>query len=206
MRRLLPLLALPGLLASAASAAPSDRDAHRHPGLLFQLRFEPQPNTAFVYRAFLAEPDHPATLVVERSNGWLGDEGQVDLTPARCPAAAAAVMRLASLNLPAAALERIRPYDGRDPEPASYHFSGFVHFPNGGEGEVSFTAYDAPGQRADPLLDWARGLVRAVDACGHRAVRRAAEASCEGPARGRFGVPNDTNVTNVTWKRRGASA
>jgi hypothetical protein len=167
-RRSLASLVLLGLLASAAAAAEPNPDAHRHPGLLFQLRFEPELNTAFVYRAFLSEPDHPATLIVERSDGWLGDEGQVDVTPASCPAAAAAVMRLASLRLPAVAPERIRPYDGRAPTPASYHFSGFVRFPNGGEGEVTFYAYDQPGQRTDPLLAWARGLVRAVDACRPR--------------------------------------
>ena len=167
MRRFWSLLALPGLLASAAAAEP-DPDAHRHPGLLFQLRFEPELNTDSVYRAFLADPDHPGTLIVERSNGWLGDAAQVDVTPATCPAAAAAVMRLGSLTLPAAALENNRPYDPRARMPASYHFSGFVHFANGGEGEVSFIAYDEPGQRADPLLEWARGLVRAVDACRPR--------------------------------------
>lgn len=166
-RRGLARLALLGLLASAAAAEPNP-DAHRHPGLLFQLRFEPEPNTAFVYRAFLAEPDHPGTLIVERSNGWLGDAAQVDVTPASCPAAAAAVMRLGSLTLPAAALENNRPYDPRARTPASYQFGGFVHFANGGEGEVTFTAYDQPGQRADPLLAWARGLVRAVDACRAR--------------------------------------
>ena len=167
MWRFWSLLALPGLLASAAAAEP-DPDAHRHPGLLFQLRFEPELNTDFVYRAFLADPDHPGTLIVERSNGWLGDAAQVDVTPASCPDAAAAVARLGSLRLPAAALETNRPYDPRARMPASYHFSGFVHFANGGEGEVSFYAYDAPGQRADPLLDWARELVRAVDACRRR--------------------------------------
>ena len=168
----MPCLALLGLLASAAAAAAEPNpDAHRHPGLLFQLRFEPELNTAFVYRAFLADPDHPATLIVERSNGWLGDAAQVDVTPASCPAAAAAVMRLESLTLPAAALENSRPYDPRARMPASYQFSGFVHFANGGEGEVTFTAYDQPGLRADPLLDWARGLVRAVDACRPRERR-----------------------------------
>lgn len=168
MKGALPCLALLGLLATPGAAAPPDRDAHRHPGFLFQLRFEPEMNTAFVYRAFLADPERPASLIVERTSNWLGDEGYVDLTPASCPAAAAAVVRLASLPLPTVALENNRPYDMRAPSPASYHFGGFVRFPNGGEGQVSFYAYDAPGQRADPLLDWARGLVRAFDACRPR--------------------------------------
>lgn len=167
MRRNLLLLALIALVAAPAAAAP-DRDAHRHTGLLFQLRFEPELNDSWVYRAFLADPDHPSGLIVERTSNWLGDQGHVDLTPASCPAAAALVARLGSLQLPAVALERARPYDPMAGIPASYHFAGFVRFANGGEGEASFTAYDEPGQRADPLLEWARGLVRAVDACRPR--------------------------------------
>lgn len=167
MRRAFLALAAAAVAATPASAEPN-RDAHRHAGSLFQLRFEPELNTAFVYRAFLAEPDHPASLIIERTSNWLGDQGHADFTPASCPAAARLVARLGSLTLPAVALENSRPYDMRAPRPAAYHFSGFVHFPNGGEGEVTFNAYDAPGQPADPLLEWARDLVRAVDACRSR--------------------------------------
>jgi len=136
---------------------------------LFELRFEPELNTTFTYRAFLADPDNPRSLIVERTEGSLADRGQVDVTSSDCPAAAAQVARLASLGLPAAALEDPRPYDISRPYPATYHFAGFVHFPNGGEGEATFYAYDWPGLSTDPLLDWAKRLVGAVDSCRPRA-------------------------------------
>lgn len=132
-RHTLPLLALLAAAGATGAAAAPDPDAHRHPGSLFQLRFEPVMNTAFVYRAYLADPDPPAGLIIERADGWLGDAARRDVTPASCPAAAALVMRLASLPLPPAALENTRPYDMRAPTPAVYHFAGFASFPNGGE-------------------------------------------------------------------------
>lgn len=167
MRRLLSWLALAAALTGSGPAA-ARSEPHEHRGFLFELRFEPELNDTYIYRAFLADPEHPASLIIERGNGGLGDRARIDVTPASCPAAAAQVARLASLPIPAVALEDDRPVDLREREPASYHFGGFVHFPNGGEGEVTFYAYDRRGQRADPLLAWARGLVRAVDACRPR--------------------------------------
>lgn len=164
MRRLAPILALLAGLAPGTAAA-DEREAHRHPGFLFQVRFEPDLNADLVYRAFLPDPDDPASLIVERGRGYLGDDGRVDLDPAACPALRRAVAALATLPLPAVHLGEGAPYDYRERRPAQYSFNGFVRFPNGGEGEISFMSYDAPDRPADPQLAWMRGLVRAFDAC-----------------------------------------
>ncbi|HTU12873.1 MAG TPA: hypothetical protein VMG08_18425 [Allosphingosinicella sp.] len=164
MRRWAALL---GLLAGPipASAAAEQGDAHRHAGFLFQIRFEPDLNADRVYRAFLPDPADPASLIVERGAGYLGDERRVDLDPAACPALRRAVAALADLPAPAVALGEAAPYDYRQRRPGHYYFNGFVRFPNGGEGELSFQSYDVPGRPADPQLAWMRGLVRAFDAC-----------------------------------------
>ena len=169
MTRLAPVLALLAGLGLAATPARAQPDAHRHSGGLFQFRFEPEMNRAFIYRAFLADPDDPASLIVERGGGSLGEAGLTDVTSATCPAAARAVRELARLPLPTLSLGEGRPYNIREPRGDTYYFSGFAHFPNGGEGEVDFYATDVPGRPADPLLVWMRGLMRAFDACRPRA-------------------------------------
>jgi hypothetical protein len=164
----LALALLAGLAGPAAADPSSQRDAHRHAGYLFRIRVEPEMNTQFVYRAFLASPDDPASLLVERSDGYLGDEGQVDLTPAACPALRPAVMALAALPPPAAYLGPGPRYDINAPWGVHYYFAGFVRFANGGEGEISFMSYEVRGRPRDPQLEWMRGLVRAFDACRRR--------------------------------------
>jgi hypothetical protein len=158
------------LLAGLPPAAPAlaDSNGHAHPGLLFQIRAEPEPDTNFVYRAFLADPDDPTTLLVERSDTYLADHGQVDLGPAACPALGRAVAALATLPLPAVSIDGQRPYDTGGPHGTVYYFNGFLRFANGGEGEVSFTSLDLPRQPADPQLLWMRGLVQAFDTCRPR--------------------------------------
>ena len=158
------------LLAGPAAASPSTlRDAHRHPGQLFEIRFEPVMGTYFIYRAFLADPDAPGSLMVERGNGYSGDEDQTDLIPATCPALRRQVAALAALPMPSVELGEGGPYEAGIPRGEGYEFSGFVRFANGGEGEISFTGTYLPGRPSDPRLDWLRGLVRAFDACRPRA-------------------------------------
>lgn len=154
-------------LAAAPAAAVDQREAHRHQGFLFRIRHEPELNRQFVYRAYLTDPADPASLIVERGLGFSGDSAQTDLTIAACPPLRRAVQALAALPLPAVRLEEAR-YDINAPRGEEYRFDGFVAFPNGGEGEVSFMAYDVPGRPADAHLAWMRGLVRAFDACRPR--------------------------------------
>lgn len=173
MKRLaFALLALAALAPAPASADPySVREAHRHPGALFRIRFEPEMNTHYVYRVFRADPANPGGLLVERSDGYLGDEGFVDLNPAGCPALGRQVAALARLPMPAVAIEppRASRYDtAATPRSEAYYFDGFVRFANGAEGEFSFMSYDVPGRPTDPQLEWMRGLVRAFDACAPR--------------------------------------
>ncbi|HYD13676.1 MAG TPA: hypothetical protein VEC11_12585 [Allosphingosinicella sp.] len=171
MRRLLLCLALASALpfAEPAAAAPSTiRDAHRHHGELFRIRFEPAMSIEFTYRVFHADPSDPASLLVERSNTWLGEESFVDLNLAGCPALREAVAALARMEMPAITLGDNRHYDYRAPRPQIYEFDGFVRFANGAEGEISFTSYDVRGRPADPQLEWMRRLVRAFDACRPR--------------------------------------
>ena len=174
-RRLLHLasalaLALPfAPPAARAAASPATvRDAHRHPGELFRIRFEPAMSIAFTYRVFHANPADPAGLLVERSITWLGEESFVDLNPAGCPALRQAVASLATMEMPAIALGESRRYDYAAPRPETYEFGGFVRFPNGAEGEISFTSYAVRGRPVDPQLVWMRALVRAFDACRPR--------------------------------------
>jgi hypothetical protein len=170
-RRALPgaALALALLVAAPAAADPNTvEDAHRHPGLLFRIRVEPELNTAWVYRAFLRDPADLSSLLVERSDNWLGDRGQTDLTPSTCPALRGAVAALADLSPPAVALDGERRYVPEAARAEQYRFDGFLHFANGGEGEISFTSYDLPGRPRDLQLEWMRGLVRAFDACRRR--------------------------------------
>jgi hypothetical protein len=176
MRR--PLLRLAGSLAFAlplalpagqAAAAPSTiRDAHRHPGELFRIRFEPAMSIEFVYRVFHANPDDPASLLVERTNTWLGEESFADLNIAGCPALRQAVASLATMAMPEIALAESGRFDPAAPRAQGYTFEGFVRFANGAEGEISFTSADVPGRPVDPQLDWMRRLVRAFDACRPR--------------------------------------
>lgn len=182
MKRRIPALP-PGLALVLAALAPlpaaadphSVREAHRHPGYLFRIRFEPALNSHKVYRVFLVDPGNPAGLLVERSDGFLGDEGFVDLNPAGCPALGRQVAALASLPMPTVAIEppRASRYDtATTPRGAHYYFDGFVRFANGAEGEFNFMSYDVPGRPTDPQLEWMRGLVRAFDACAPRLRRR----------------------------------
>lgn len=173
-RRVVLALALAlagGLAASSATAAP-DRDAHRHPGSLFRIRVEPAMGSYFVYWAFLTNPDDPASLLVERSTSYLGDEGQTDLRPAACPALRPAVMALAALPPPAVTFGPGPRYDINAPWGVHYQFDGFVRFANGGEGEISFVSYDLPGRPRDAQLAWMRGVVLAFDACRPRPTQR----------------------------------
>lgn len=161
--------------ALAATDAHTLREAHRHPGFLFQIRFEPELNTEFVYRVFRAGPDTSAGLLVERSDGYLGDTGFVDLNPAACPGVARQAAALANMPMPAPAIAPARSsrYDtAADPRDERYTFNGFIGFPNGGEGEISFMSYDVPGHATDPQLQWMRELVRAFDACRPRRPQR----------------------------------
>ena len=167
MSRGLRLLALLAALLPAAPAAAQD-DAHRHAGLVFRIRHAPELNRELVYRAFLTDPDNPASLIVERGHGWSGNSRQTDLRPAACPALRRAVTALADLPLPAVFLGAPGPYDIRAPRGEQYVFHGFARFPNGGEGEVSFMAYDVPGRPRDAHLEWMRSVVLAFEGCAGR--------------------------------------
>ena len=169
-------LALAALAPAPAAADPyTVREAHRHAGALFRIRFEPEMNSHWVYSVYHADPANPAGLLVQRAEGYLGDAGFVDLNPAGCPALARQVAALASLPMPAVA---IRPppasrYDSAaTPRSEAYYFDGFVRFANGAEGEFSFMSYDVAGRPTDPQLEWMRGLVRAFDACAPRRRRQ----------------------------------
>jgi hypothetical protein len=169
----LALALVPAVPAGPAAAAPSTiRDAHRHPGELFRIRFEPEMGTYFIYRVFHANPADPASLLVERTSTWLGDEDFADLNVAGCPALREAVASLAALPMPAVSLGETGRYQPDAPRPHIYEFDGFVRFANGAEGEISFTSYDIRGRPVDPQLAWMRGLVRAFDACRPRPRQR----------------------------------
>ena len=181
MTRALP--ALFAALAAAAALAPAPaaadphaiRQAHRHPGHLFRIRHQPELNRHYVYRVFNPRPGDPAGLLVERSEGWLGDEGFADLSPAACPPLGRQVAAVARLPMPAPAIAPPRSdryASAATPRNEHYQFDGFVRFANGGEGEISFMSYDVEGRPTDPQLEWMRELVRAFDACAPRRPRR----------------------------------
>ncbi len=156
------------LLAALLPATPAVamNEPHDHPAALFRVQYETyEPSVSRIYGVFLTDPADPGSFLVERRN-WAHPQGPlVDLRPSDCPALGPAVRRLGSLPVPAVALTSNRVYDHRRPLPASYRFDGFISFPNGGQGQVSFYGWDQPEQPADPLLDAMRALVRAFDAC-----------------------------------------
>ena len=162
-RTILLLTLLAGLLPAAPAAA--QPDGHRHQSFLFQIRHSPELNRSFVYRAFRTEPGNPDGYLIERGNGWLGDARHADLRPTACPALGRALRALADLPPPAVFLGEQEAYDISAAHGEEYSFGGFVHFANGGEGEVSFMAYDVPDRRPDAQLEWMRTFVRAFDAC-----------------------------------------
>jgi hypothetical protein len=157
----------PVALAAAMLAAPgmAQDDAHRHGGLIFHLRVSPDLNDYTLYRAYLADPDDPASLLVERGGGYLGNDGPVDLTPAQCPALGRAVAALGELALPAVHIGAPQRYAINAVRGTEYDFSGFIGFANGGEGELRILTYDVPDTPAEPQLEWARGFVQAFEAC-----------------------------------------
>lgn len=165
-------------LAAAATAGPAAaapqtvREAHSHPGALFRIRVEPVMGTYFTYRVFLPDPDNLDSLIVERTDGYLGDEAYVDLGTGSCPALRARVAALATLAMPPLTLGGERGYEPAAPRPEIYEFDGFLRFPNGGEGEFRFISYDVRGRPTDAALDWMRGLVRAFDGCRPRGAQR----------------------------------
>lgn len=163
MRRGLRLAAL-AALALAVPAAAQD-DAHRHSGFIFRLRVSPDLNEYTLYRAYLADPVDPASLLVDRGDGYLGDDGQVDLASAQCPALGRAIAALGELPLPAVHIGEAPRYQMNAPRGTEYDFSGFIGFANGAEGEVRILTYDVPGTPAEPQLAWAKRFVEAFEAC-----------------------------------------
>lgn len=165
MSRRLCLAALLAALLPAAPAAAQD-DAHRHPGFLFQIRFTPSDHRVdYLYAVYQSDPADPASLMVHRGRGYTGQAPSVDQNATQCPALRGAVAALASVEAPAVFIGVPERYDINAPRGDQYTFQGFLHFPNGAEGQVSFMAHDVPGRRADAQLSWMRGLVRAFDAC-----------------------------------------
>ena len=163
------------LLCGTAASAAADGDAHRHSGYLFEIRMTRDWNTHLVYRAFLPDPADPSTLLVERGGDYMGRDGRIDLDDAACPGLRRAVEALAEMPLPAIdiGLGQDTADEPTDSVRIMYTFNGFVRHANGGEGEVSFHAGDAPGGRGSPQLDWIKGLIGTFEACrpGERLAR-----------------------------------
>lgn len=152
------------MLIPAVPAAAQD-DAHRHSNLVFRLRVRADLNNYMLYRAYRADRNDPESLLVERGDGYLGDDGQVDRTPAQCPALGQAVAALSELPLPAVHLGERVGSGAAVPRATEYDFSGFIGFANGGEGEVRVLSYAVPGATADPQVAWAQRFVEAFEAC-----------------------------------------
>lgn len=164
MRRPALLLAAFAGLAAAAAPAAAQRDVHQHQNVLFELEVEPELNDTRFYRAFFAVPGDPASLTVERVRDSYSNPGTIDLSIAQCPALRPAIEAIGRLTPLPISLADERNWDPRIPRPTHYTFRGHVRFPNGGEGEIRFTAADGPG-RGDPPMERVRALQRAFDAC-----------------------------------------